>query len=307
MKKILLLITAILLLAPYHLTAGEIERIKEKGEIVVSLNKGYPPFSMEVNNEKTGLDVDLAKLIAEYLGVKAKFIMPDLYKDQIPKLLAGESDIIIAAMTRTVERGLKVNFSAPYFEVSQAALVDRDMVGPSDDSYFDLVDIPDLKVGVKANTTIERFARELFPAKAIKTYPDHPQAIDALVKGQVDATVHDSPFVQVWARTHPDLAGRIKPLLAPVTKEYYGFAIRKGDPEFLAWLNLFITQVMIDGTMDLLKHKYFIEMKWAGVKTTRESKITKAQLLRNKFVAEKKKMLEEKRAKEQITLGDAYE
>ena len=92
-----------------------------------------------------------------------------------------------------------------------------------------------------------------------------------------------------------------------MTKEFYGFAIRKGDLDFLNWLNLFITQVMIDGTMDLLKHKYFIEMKWAGVQTTRESKITKAQLLRNKFVAEKQKMLEKKRAEEQITLGDAYE
>ena len=262
---------------------------------------------MEVNNEKTALDVDLAKLIAEHLGVKAKFIIPDLYKDQIPKLLAGESDIIIAAMTRTVERGLKVNFSEPYFEVSQAALVDRDMAGPSDDSYFDLVDIPDLKVGVKANTTIERFARELFLAEAIKTYPTHPQAVEALVKGEVDATVHDSPFVQAWTNSHPELSGKIKPLLVPVTKEYYGFAIRKGDPDFLNWLNLFITQVNIDGTMDLLKHRYFVEMPWLGLKPTKEARITKAQLLRNKFIAKKQERLEIKREEERLRLGDAYE
>ena len=307
MKRILLFILAVLGLTLTQVNAGEIERITDKGEIVVSLNKGYPPFSIVDKDKINGLDVDLAKLIADYLGVKVKFIMPELFKDQIPKLLAGESDIIIAAMTRTVERGLKVNFTDPYFEVSQAALVDRDMVAPEANSYFDLVDIPGIRIGVKADTTIERFARELFHADAIKTYPDHPQAVDALLKGQVDATVHDSPFVQVWSRTHPDLAGRIKPLLAPVTKEYYGFAIRKGDPAFLSWLNLFITQVKIDGTMDLLKHRYFVEMQWAGVKTTREARITKAQLLRNKFVAEKQKTLEQKREQERLQKGDAYE
>ncbi|MGW8186580.1 MAG: hypothetical protein ACWGNK_04910, partial [Desulfobacterales bacterium] len=89
--------------------------------------------------------------------------------------------------------------------------------------------------------------------------------------------------------------------------EYYGFAIRKGDPDFLNWLNLFITQVKIDGTMDLLEHRYFVEMQWAGMKTTREARITKAQLLRNKFVAKKQAMLEQKRAEEKLRLGDAYE
>ncbi len=307
MKRILPLILAIVGLALSQVNAGEIERIMNKGELRVSLNKGYPPFCIIENNKIQGLDVDLAKLIADYLGVKVKFIMPPLYKEQIPKLLAGESDIIIAAMTRTVERGLKVAFTDPYFEVSQAALADRDMVAAQTISYFGLVDIPGIRIGVKADTTIERFARELFSADAIKTYPDHPQAVDALLKGQVDATVHDSPFVQIWARTHTDQAGRIKPLLAPVTKEYYGFAIRKGDPEFLAWLNLFITQIKTDGTLDLLKHRYFVEMRWAGVKATRKARITKAQLLRNKFVAEKQRKLEQKREQERLQTGDAYE
>jgi polar amino acid transport system substrate-binding protein len=309
MKRIFLIILLIVFLglASTQAGAGEIERIIEKGEIVVSLNNGYPPFAIVANENIQGLDADLAKLIADYLDVKVRFILPELYKEQIPKLLAGESDIIIAAMTRTVERGLKVDFSDPYYEVSQAALVDRGMVTREANSYFDLVDVPGIRIGVKADTTIARFARELFPAEAVKIYPDHPMAVDALLKGEVDATVHDSPFVRVWAGTHPEHTRRIKPLLQPVTKEYYGFAIRKGDPDFLNWLNLFITQVKNDGTMDLLKHRYFVEMQWAGVKATREARITKAQLLRNKFVQEKQNRLEQKREEEKIQKGDAYE
>jgi polar amino acid transport system substrate-binding protein len=307
MKRVFIILLAILWLALPYVYAGDIERIKAKGEIVISVNKGYPPFCMVANGEIIGLDVDLARMIADHLGVKIKFITPDLFKDQIPRLVAGESDIIIAAMTRTVDRGLQVAFTEPYFEVSQAALVERDKIAPGAASYFELVDIPGIRIGVKVNTTIENFARELFAADAIKTFSDHPEAVAALIKGEVDATVHDSPFVQIWARTHPELSTRIKPLLAPVTREHYGFAIRKGDQEFLNWLNLFITQVKIDGTMELLKHRYFVDLQWAGLRPTREARITKAQLLRNKFVAKKQAMLEQKRTEEKLRLGDAYE
>ena len=93
MKRMLPIILAIIGLAWSQGNAGEIERIINKGEIVVSLNKGYRPFCITENNKIQGLDVDLAKLIADYLGVQVKFIMPPRYKDQIPKLLAGESDI----------------------------------------------------------------------------------------------------------------------------------------------------------------------------------------------------------------------
>ncbi|MDM8552197.1 transporter substrate-binding domain-containing protein [Desulfobacterales bacterium HSG2] len=306
MKKISLVV-AILLSVALPLQAGEIERIKEKGEIVVSLNKGYPPFSITEGKEIIGLDADMGRLIANYLGVRMRFVLPDLYKDQIPRLLAGESDIIIAAMTRTVERGLKVNFTEPYFEVSQAALADRKILDKTDNSYFDLVDIKNIRVGMKENTTIERFARELFPASSIKAYPTHPDAADALVSGKVDAMLADSPFVRVWVKSHPLHVKKIKPLLVPVTKEYYGFAIRKGDPDFLNWLNLFITQIKTDGTMALLKHKYFTEMAWLGMEMTGEAKLTKAQLLRNKFIFNKNKMLDKKLIQEKVKAGDAYE
>ncbi|MHC1725866.1 MAG: transporter substrate-binding domain-containing protein [Syntrophobacteraceae bacterium] len=76
---------------------------------------------MEVKGERTGLDVDLARLIAQALGVKVKFLVPQLFEEQISKLLAGESDIIIAAMTRTPERGLLMNFTEPYFEAKSPA------------------------------------------------------------------------------------------------------------------------------------------------------------------------------------------
>ena len=297
-KRILTLVVGFLMVFCPSLQAGEIERIKQKGEIIVSLNSGYVPFSIEVKGERTGLEVDLAKLLAQALGVKVKFVIPQLFAEQIPKLLAGESDIIIASMTRTLERGLLVNFTEPYFEVSQAALVRRDLVKQQDESLFDLVGIKGIRIGAREKTTGEKFARELFPPEAIKTYPGHPEALAALLKGEVDATVHDSPLVQSWASSHPEHWVKIKPLLAPVTKEALSFAIRKGDLEFLIWLNLFIWQVQSDGTMDLLKYRYFVEMPWLAQKPDKQTEMTKAQLLRNEYMIKKQEKLEALRREE---------
>ncbi|MEE4266287.1 MAG: transporter substrate-binding domain-containing protein [Desulfobacteraceae bacterium] len=298
-------ITLMLLLAPCS-WGGEIARIQAKGEITVSLNRGYPPFAMEKDGKIFGLDVDLANLLADYLDVKVKFIRPGTYDQQIPKLLAGESDIIIAAMTRTVERGLKVSFSDPYFEVSQAALVRRDLLPAGADSYFDLAEIEGLRLGVKADSTHEKFARQLFSANAVKPYPTAAAAAEALIKGDVNAMAADSPFVRVWRNTHLEQYQKIAALLTPVTREYYAFAIRPGDPGFLNWLNLFIDQIKIDGTLDLLTYEYFEQMSWAKQKTMPEGKLNRAQLLKNKFVARKKAAIDRRRREFQGT-GDKYE
>jgi len=306
MKKICFFVLILLILITPPCWAGEIESIQGRGKITVSLNRGYPPFAMEKDGNLFGLDVDLAHLLADHLKVRVKFIQPQTYDQQIPRLLAGESDIIIASMTRTVERGLQVQFTDPYFEVSQAALVRRDLLPAGADSYFDLPEIEGLSLGVKADTTHETFARQLFPAKAIKLYPTAAAAAEALIKGDVDAMVADSPFVRVWRNTHLEHYQKIAALLTPVTREYYAFAIRRGDPTFLFWLNLFIDQIKIDGTLDLLEYEYFEQMSWAEQKTVSGKKLNRAQLLKNRFVARKKAEIDKRRKEFQGT-GDKYE
>jgi len=295
MKKWTGILIAVVLLWPPGSMAGEIERIQQKGVITVSLNRDYPPFAMERGDVLTGLDVDLAYLLADLLGVEVRFISPETYDRQIPGLLAGKSDIIMAAMTRTPQRGLKVSFSDPYFEVSQAALVNRPRISPAADAYFDLLEVKDLKLGVKTGTTHEAFAQQLFPAQAIVGFPTAAAAADALVQGKVDAMVADSPFVQVWRNTHVEHYSRITALLTPVTREYYAFAIRQGDPDFLNWLNLFVDQIRTDGTLDLLKYEYFEVMAWAKESEQREERLNLAQFLKNRFLAEKRATIEQQR------------
>jgi len=275
--------------------AGELERIQKKGIITVSLNRDYPPFSMGSDDAVYGLDVDLANLMAAYLGVKVKFIRPETFDQQIPKLLAGESDIIVAAMTRTMERALQVNFTKPYFEVTQAALVNREKVPAGAEAYFDLLEIDGLRLGVKKGTTHEDLARLLFPAQDIKLYPTAEAAAEAVIRGDVDAMVADSPFVQVWHNTHIEYYTSVKALLKPVTHEFYAFAIRQGDPDFLNWLNQFVDQIKSDGTLELLIHEYFEKMDWIKTKKSPLDWENRAEFIKKSFWADEKAKLGERR------------
>lgn len=306
MKRFVLVLIITVLMAPSVSQAGEIQRIQERGVITVSLNREYPPFSMEKEGVVSGLDVDLAHLLAETLNVKVRFIRPERYDQQIPMLLTGESDIIMAAMTRTLERGLHVNFSKPYFEVSQAALARRDRLPEGATGFFDLLDVPSLKLGVKSGTTHETFARQLYPADTIRGYPTATAAAEAVVGGEVDAMVADSPFVQVWRNTHIEHYAKITALLAPVTREFYAFAIRPGDADFLTWLDMFVDQIQTNGTLDLLKHEYFEQMAWAREKAAPQERMTRAQFLKNRFMMEKKARIEARR-KAFEGKGDNYE
>jgi hypothetical protein len=115
-------------------------------------------------------------------------------------LLAGEADIIIAAMTRTPARGLRVNFTEPCFEASRAALVRRDRVGREGHSRFDLLGIKGLMVGAKQHTTIENFARELFPKEAVKPYASHTEAVLAALNQGLGGSLEE---YQVLAQAAP--------------------------------------------------------------------------------------------------------
>ena len=99
---------------------------------------------------------------------------------------------------------------------------------------------------------------------------------------------------------------QIAALLEPVTKEFYAFAIRQGDADFLNWINLFVDQIHADGTLDLLKYEYFTLMTWASNKAKPEPRINLAQFLKNRFLAEKQARIQQHRRAFQGN-GDNYE
>ena len=90
-----------------------LDTIKERGVMKVGLGIFVPWAMKDKQGELVGFEIDVAKSIAEELGVEIEFI-PTAWDGIIPALLAKKFDIIISGMSITEERKKKLNFSDPY-------------------------------------------------------------------------------------------------------------------------------------------------------------------------------------------------
>jgi len=129
MKKVVFILAVTSVLALTFVTlasAGAVlDRILQKGELVVGITGDQPPLNAKTKTAKIiGLDADLATLIAGSMGVKVKFAtMP--FAKLLPALEAGEVDMILSGMTMTMERNLKVAFIGPYFVSGKGILTKK--------------------------------------------------------------------------------------------------------------------------------------------------------------------------------------
>lgn len=269
MKRIItvLAMLSLLLCAAVSANAADIElakkstleRIVKSGTLRVGLEAGYMPF--EMTNKKgdvVGFDVDMVKEMAKAMGVKLE-IINTAWDGIIPGLLSNKYDLIASGMTVNQKRNLSVNFADPYIVVGQTALVAKKYADEIK-TWKDLNN-PKYTITSKLGTTGEQAAKRLFPKATYKSFEMEDQAMLEAMNGKATATVYDLPMTSIFYAQHGKSAG-MKFLNKPFTYEPLGWAINKGDPDFLNWLNNFLRQCKNDGRYDRIYNKWFGSDKW---------------------------------------------
>lgn len=263
MKRFLLAMAMVL--SAFSVTAAEqvqIERstlnaILKRGELRVGLDAGYMPFEMrDKKGDIIGFDIDLARLMARYMGVKLTIVNTQ-WDGIIPALLTDKFDVLMGGMTITPERNLKVNFCEPYVFIGQTILL-RPGLKDSIKSYRDL-NHPRYTISSKLGTTGDIAAQRYLPKAKLKQYESESEGAMEVRNGRVDGFVYDLPFNAVYVAQNP---GKVVHLKEPFTQEALGWAVRKGDPDILNWLNNFLAQSKRDGTYDALYKKWFEGTAW---------------------------------------------
>ncbi len=235
-----------------------IEQILKRGELRVGFEAGYMPFEMtDKKGNFVGFDIDMAKEMAK--AMKVKFVPVNTAWDGIiPSLITGKFDIIMSGMTVTQERNLKINFADPYIIVGQSILVAKKHEGKIK-SYKDL-NSPDYIVTSKLGTTGEKAVKRYIPKCNYKSFETETEAVLEVINGKADAYVYDQPnCVVIMAQQG---AGKLVFLDKPFTYEPLAWAIRKGDPDFLNWLNNFLRQVKNDGRYERMYNKWIKTTDW---------------------------------------------
>lgn len=263
MSKILVALFALLMSLP--LAAADaalwerstLAEILKRGELRVGLEAGYMPFEMrDRKGNIVGFDVDLARLMAKTMGVKLTLVNTQ-WDGIIPALLTDKFDILMSGMTITPERNLQVNFSEPYIYIGQSVLLHRKRAETITD-HSQLND-PQYTVATKLGTTGEIATKRFLPKARIKTFETEVDAAMEVRSGRADAFVYDLPYNLVYAAQFPDALVHLN---EPFTREALGWAIRKGDPDFLNWLNHFLRQIKDDGVYEALHRKWFENTAW---------------------------------------------
>ena len=235
-----------------------LESILKKGQLRVGFEAGYMPFEMTDKKGKfVGFDIDMAKEMAKAMGVK--FVPVNTAWDGIiPSLITNKFDIIMSGMTVTQERNLKINFVDPYIVIGQTILLNKKHKGKIK-SYKDLNNSKYI-VTSKLGTTGEQAVKRMIPKCTYKSFETEPEAALEVVNGKADAFVYDLPYCVVFMGQQG--AGKLAFIDKPFTFEPLAWAIRKGDPDFLNFLNNFLNQVKNDGRYDRIYNKWIKSTNW---------------------------------------------
>lgn len=259
------LLTALLLLTSLCTQAADqalwekstLNQIMKRGELRVGLETGYMPFEMrDKNGNIIGFDVDLAKKMASVLKVKVTFVNTQ-WDGIIPALLTDKFDILMGGMTITPERNAQVNFSRPYITIGQTALVAAKHKGKI--TRAEQLNDAQYTVATKLGTSGDLAAKRQMPHAKLKRFETEADAALEVRNGRADAFIYDMPFMLVYANQYPE---GVFVLPEPFTKEDLGWAIKKGDPDFLNWLDHFIVSIKNDGTYDVLYDRWFNGTSW---------------------------------------------
>jgi polar amino acid transport system substrate-binding protein len=235
-----------------------LEQIIKRGELRVGFESGYVPFEMtNKKGEFIGFDMDFGRRLAKSMGVK--FVPINTAWDGIiPALMTGKFDIIMGGMTITQERNLKVNFAEPYIVVGQTILLNKKLKDRVI-SYKDLNN-PKYIVTSRMGTTGEQAIKNYIPKATYKGFESEAEAGLEVINGKADALVYDLPFCGFLYGSQ----GKDKTIFLsdPFTYEPLAWAINKGDPDFLNYLNNFLRQTKGDGFYDRMYKKWITGTKW---------------------------------------------
>jgi polar amino acid transport system substrate-binding protein len=227
--------------------SSDVETLNE-GELFVGTDSPFPPFEIGTPEDPdfTGYDIEVMNAIGEELGLEVTYQNTGfnaIFRDTANGLF----DTAAAASTITEEREDVVDFTDPYYEAQQALLVTAD----SDIASVD--DLSDVIVGAQDGTTGETFANDETEASEVRGFEQGPDAVNALVTGQVDAVIIDQPV----AADAVEKQGDVEIAEEIATNELYGFAVAPDNDGLREAMNEALATLKEDGTLEGLYDEYF--------------------------------------------------
>ena len=241
-------LTALSLAAPQIAAADALAEIEKSGTIRVAVPQDFPPFgSVGPDMTPQGYDIDVAKLIAEKIGVELELV-PVTSANRIPYLQTQKVDLVISSLGKNPEREAVIDFSAPY------APFFNGIFAPADVTITSVTDLSGKVVGVTRGAVEDLELTKVAPSDGtIKRYEDNNGTISAFLSGQVEAVATGNVVAAAILERNPPKRPELK-FLIKNSPCYIG--LNKNEPALLAKVDGIIAAAKADGTLNAIAEKW---------------------------------------------------
>jgi polar amino acid transport system substrate-binding protein len=244
--------------APSQAAAPVLSGIVENNELRVGMSGAQPPFSVKSKDGTLiGYEVDLAKMMANAMGVKLKLVEKP-FAELLPALEKGEVDVVMSGMTMTPKRNLRAAFVGPYI-ISGKSILTKDKTLAQADEAGD-INQADLTIVALADSTSQKFVETLMPNAKLVTVNDYDAGVTMILEDKATAMVADFPICALSAMRYGDQG--LVTLAEPLTIEPIGIAISPGDSLMLNMVQNYLVALEAVGVLDELEAKWFKDGGW---------------------------------------------
>lgn len=243
-------LVAILATASLSVTPAmaDLSEILEEGTIQIAIPENFPPFgALGPEGDYVGYDVDVARLIAEDLGVELELV-PVTSQQRIPFLETDRVDLVISSMGANPERAKSIWFSSAYAPFFSGAFASSEI----DVSSLD--EMGGLSAGVTGGTLEDLEITENGPSDMqVIRFGDNAATIAAFVSGQIDVLVTGNTVAAQLSADNPDLDVETKFIISE-SPAFIG--VKMGNFDLLQWVNVFILHKTLGGQLNELSEEH---------------------------------------------------
>jgi polar amino acid transport system substrate-binding protein len=193
------------------------------------------------------------------MGVKVEFV-PTKWEGLIPSLLTGKFDLIIAGMTGTPQRALKINYTAPY-DFSEMHMVAHKKVAAGFKTVADF-NKPEVTVLCRNGTTAVPAVKRVLPKAKMLLFSENGPMVQELLNGKAHAIVASAPEPAQHAINHADILFFVDESMA---NEPISIGVPKGDPDTLAYLNNWIIVTRNKGFFEQKVNYWWKSLDWQSL------------------------------------------
>lgn len=232
------------------------QRVASAGVLRIVTDPNYPPMEFREGGELVGFDIELARALAEQIGVRAEFVTVGWDWNALARRLeAGEFDILLSSVAVTDER----RRGAEFIEYLTPSFV---FVCRQDVNVRQEQDLAGKVVAVMGDTPshrrVERLRQGGLAIKQILVFPVATECFDAVGAGKADLTIDLEPPARYHEKRDPRLRVT-ESVRGRLSADPVGVALRKKDVALQTRLREAMTELKKEGGV-------FDELlaKWVG-------------------------------------------